>query len=83
MDSFTNKSEKIESNNNLRIWSSLTVSRKNFWGLFNSSKIENSWFEQIEESLILSDVGAQLSKEITTDLKLQIQKRFNKIVMVV
>jgi len=74
MDSFTNKSEKIESNNNLRIWSSLTVSRKNFWGLFNSSKIENSWFEQIEESLILSDVGAQLSKEITTDLKLQIQK---------
>ena len=74
MDSFTNKSEKIESNNYLRIWSSLTVSRKNFWGLFNSSKIENSWFEQIEESLILSDVGAQLSKEITTDLKLQIQK---------
>ena len=74
MDSFTNKSEKIESNNHLRIWSSLTVSRKNFWGLFNSSKIENSWFEQIEESLILSDVGAQLSKEITTDLKLQIQK---------
>ena len=76
MDSFTNKSEKIESNNNLRIWSSLTVSRKNFWGLFNSSKIENSWFEQIEESLILSDVGAQLSKEITTDLKLQIQKDY-------
>ena len=74
MDSFTNKSEKIESNNYLRIWSSLTVSRKNFWGLFNSSKIENSWFEQVEESLILSDVGAQLSKEITTDLKLQIQK---------
>ena len=74
MDSFTNKSEKIESNNYLRVWSSLTVSRKNFWGLFNSSKIENSWFEQIEESLILSDVGAQLSKEITTDLKLQIQK---------
>ncbi|OUV30152.1 MAG: signal recognition particle-docking protein FtsY [Betaproteobacteria bacterium TMED100] len=76
MDSFTNKSEKIESNNYLRIWSSLTVSRKNFWGLFNSSKIENSWFEQIEESLILSDVGAQLSKEITTDLKLQIQKDY-------
>ena len=76
MDSFTNKSEKIESNNNLRIWSSLTVSRKKFWGLFNSSKIENSWFEQIEESLILSDVGAQLSKEITTDLKLQIQKDY-------
>ena len=74
MDSFTNKSEKIESNNYLRIWSSLTGSRKNFWGLFNSSKIENSWFEQVEESLILSDVGAQLSKEITTDLKLQIQK---------
>ena len=76
MDSFTNKSEKIESNNYLRVWSSLTVSRKNFWGLFNSSKIENSWFEQIEESLILSDVGAQLSKEITTDLKLQIQKDY-------
>ena len=76
MDSFTNKSEKIESNNYLRIWSSLTGSRKNFWGLFNSSKIENSWFEQIEESLILSDVGAQLSKEITTDLKLQIQKDY-------
>ena len=64
----------MESNSYLRIWSSLTVSRKNFLGLFNKSKIENSWFEQIEESLILSDVGPQLSKDITSELELQIKQ---------
>lgn len=74
MDSFTNKSEKMKPKSYLRMWTSLTVSRKNFLGLFNKSKIESSWFEQIEESLILSDVGPQLSKDITSELKLQIQK---------
>ena len=74
MDSFTNKSEKMKPKSYLRMWSSLTVSRKNFLGLFNKSKIENSWFEKIEESLIMSDVGPQLSKDITSELKLQIHK---------
>ncbi len=64
----------MKSNSYLRIWSSLTVSRKNFLGLFNSSKIENSWFEKIEDSLIMCDVGPKLSKEITSELKLEIKK---------
>ena len=74
MDSFTKKSEKNKSANSFRIWTSLTASRKNFLGLFNKSIIQDSWFEKIEDSLISSDVGPILSKDITAQLKLKIQQ---------
>ncbi len=74
MDSFTNKSNKSS-----KIWSSLAVSRKSFLGLFKKSTIQDSWFDQVEDSLILADVGPVLSKEITTELKLRIQKEYKNI----
>ena len=74
MDSFTNKSEKNKSTTSSKIWSSLTASRRNFVGLFRKTEIHESWFEHIEESLILSDVGPKLSMDIINELRLLIKE---------
>ena len=69
MNSFIKKTNKQQPSISSRIWSSLTASRKNFAGVFDRSKIEDSWFEELEDSLICTDIGPKLATQLTGLLK--------------
>jgi len=56
-----------------RLKKGLSKSRKQFNKLFGIINIDESWLEELEDALILSDVGINATKDIMKDLRLYIK----------
>ena len=59
-------------NKGISLWSSLKKTRIKFSGLFSQDLLNDNWYEDLEESLILADSGPRTARKLIDALKVEV-----------